>query len=146
MIKVNAYAAPVWCSLISLWLHDNFIFLSSACVFNEFDIHWEYDRWDLCYLKHWRCQNLWNIWCCWGFFFQRPLVEYFALVTFYFVPNTYWPPISVPLLFISYMSLQVCFVIRTGKCDRLYDIINVAVVKILRFVELHVSVMYAYFT
>lgn len=24
-----------------------------------------------------------------GFFFQRPLVEYFALVTFYFVPNTY---------------------------------------------------------
>lgn len=24
-----------------------------------------------------------------GFFFQRPIVEYFALVTFYFVPNTY---------------------------------------------------------
>lgn len=24
-----------------------------------------------------------------GFFFQRPLVEYFALVTFYFVTNTY---------------------------------------------------------
>lgn len=40
----------------------------------------------------------------------------------------------------------MCFVIRTGKWDRLYDIINVAVVKILRFVELRVSVMYAYFT
>lgn len=145
MIKVNAYAAPVWCSLISLWLHDNFIFLSSACVFNEFDTHWEYDRWDLCYLKHWKCQNLWNIWCCWVFF---PTSTRWVLCTcdFLFCSQYLLTPISVPLLFISYMSLQVCFVIRTGKCDRLYDIINVAVVKILRFVELHVSVMYAYFT